>query len=181
MVTTKLRELRTAKGLTIKALAEELGIKESTLSKYERSEREPNIETLIFLANYFDVSVDYLIGKTDCMHEEHQLISDLLGIDERTIVILKGLSRSQTGYGELDFLEAIIQHPQFPNLIAQINSYYVHTKIGWQDVCVPDANGHITTTISAEVMKTSSMQLIQTTFKEIVEGIPYSKHFLDKK
>ena len=63
MTLTRIRELRLEKGLTIKALATELNIKESTLSKYERAEREPSIEALILLSKFFNVSVDYLVGK----------------------------------------------------------------------------------------------------------------------
>ncbi len=61
MILTRIRELRLEKGLTIKVLATELNIKESTLSKYERGEREPSIEALVLLSEFFDVSVDYLV------------------------------------------------------------------------------------------------------------------------
>ena len=181
MILTRIRELRLEKGLTIKALATELNIKESTLSKYERAEREPSIEALILLSDFFNVSIDYLVGKDDCKNTKYQTISDALGIDEKTTEILLQLSITTYNYSSLDYLEAIIQHPQFPALLNQINSYTVNDAQGWHDVPVPDSNGKIVNTISGEVMKASSMQLILTTFKKIVDGIPYSKHFLNKK
>ena len=57
----RLKELRKAKGLSQTQLANELGMIHQTYSNYENEKREPNIATLIKLADYFDVSVDYLI------------------------------------------------------------------------------------------------------------------------
>ena len=57
----RLRELRKEKGLSQTQLANELGMIKQTYSNYENEKREPNIATLIKLADYFDVSVDYLI------------------------------------------------------------------------------------------------------------------------
>jgi transcriptional regulator with XRE-family HTH domain len=57
----KLKELREAKGLTQKQVAEDLSIQQQTYQRYERGRREPRIDMLIKLADCFDVSVDYLI------------------------------------------------------------------------------------------------------------------------
>ncbi|MCT4662936.1 MAG: helix-turn-helix domain-containing protein [Tissierellales bacterium] len=65
MFAKRLRLLRTELGLTQKELADKLNIRNTAISKYELGEREPDIETLAFLSNLFDVSVDYLIGKSD--------------------------------------------------------------------------------------------------------------------
>lgn len=59
----RLKELRKQKGLTLVELGKEVNLANNTLSQYERSVREPNISMLIKLADYFNVSVDYLIGK----------------------------------------------------------------------------------------------------------------------
>ena len=58
----RIKELRKRTGKQQKGVAEELKIPVSTYAGYERNERDPNISTLIKLADYFDVSVDYLIG-----------------------------------------------------------------------------------------------------------------------
>lgn len=181
MLNQRLKQLRSENNLTQAQLAGILGIAKTTLAAYEQGKSEPNIELLIKMADYFCVTVDYLIGKTNCIHEEYQPISDILGIDEKTIDILKGLSGNKAEYSRLDSLEAIIQHPQFSSLMSQINSYILHDEQGWHDAPICDAKGNISNIIPAEVMKASSMQIIQTTFKGIVEGIPYSKHFLNKK
>ncbi|GEP75685.1 helix-turn-helix domain-containing protein [Weissella thailandensis] len=58
----RLKELRKGKGMQQQEAAKELNIPGSTYAGYERGEREPRIDMLIKLADYFDVSVDYLIG-----------------------------------------------------------------------------------------------------------------------
>lgn len=58
----RLKELRKDRKLTQKQLAEDLGIATSTIIKYERGEREPNIQNIKRFAQYFGVSVDYLLG-----------------------------------------------------------------------------------------------------------------------
>lgn len=61
----KLKELRNEKNLTLNKLSEKINISPQVLSRYERGDREPDIKTLITLSDFFGVSVDYLIGRTD--------------------------------------------------------------------------------------------------------------------
>lgn len=62
----RLRELREEKQITQKSLAEILGLSSrSTIANYEQNDREPDYETLIKIAKYFEVSIDYLLGQTD--------------------------------------------------------------------------------------------------------------------
>lgn len=58
----KIRELRLKKGLTMKQLGEILSVAESTISLYERGKRQPDFETLKRIADFFDVSIDYLLS-----------------------------------------------------------------------------------------------------------------------
>lgn len=58
----RLRQVRKSKELTIKEVAEDTGILENLIGKYEREEREPKKETWIKLADYYDVPVAYLMG-----------------------------------------------------------------------------------------------------------------------
>ncbi|MCL2374917.1 MAG: helix-turn-helix domain-containing protein [Firmicutes bacterium] len=57
------KNLRLREKLTQKELAEELQIPQSTISKYEKGQLEANYKTLIKIANYFKISVDYLLGR----------------------------------------------------------------------------------------------------------------------
>jgi len=59
----RLKELRKSKGITQKQMAEHLCMVEQSYQMYEYGKREPNHETTIKLADFFDVSVDYLLGR----------------------------------------------------------------------------------------------------------------------
>lgn len=61
----RLKELRNKKGISQLRLATELNTTQNTISRYETGEREPGIDELIKIADYFNVSVDYLIGRTE--------------------------------------------------------------------------------------------------------------------
>lgn len=61
----KLKELRKTKGKTQKQLSEFLGISQQAYATYELSTRTPPIDIIEKLADYFEVSIDYLLGRTD--------------------------------------------------------------------------------------------------------------------
>lgn len=61
----KLKELRKSKGISQLKLAMDINTSQNTISRYENGEREPGINELIKLADYFNVSVDYLLERTD--------------------------------------------------------------------------------------------------------------------
>ena len=61
----RLRDLRTEKGVTQKQFGELLNVKNFSIYTYEKGRSEPNIDGLIALADFFEVSVDYLVGHTD--------------------------------------------------------------------------------------------------------------------
>ena len=65
MFEDRLKRLRESKGLNMKQAAKELNIQYTTYVGYEKNDREPNSETLIILADFFDCSVDYLVGRTN--------------------------------------------------------------------------------------------------------------------
>lgn len=60
----RIKFLREKKGLTQKDVATKLGLEPAAISKYELDMREPNIEALKKLASIFNVSIDYLLGRT---------------------------------------------------------------------------------------------------------------------
>ena len=61
----RLKELRKSKGVSQLKLALDLNTSQNTISRYETGEREPGIHELIMIADYFNVSLDYLLGRTD--------------------------------------------------------------------------------------------------------------------
>ncbi len=71
---TVLRRLRKQDGLTQSDLGKALGISYSTVSMYERGEREPDFEMLEIIADYFNVSMDYLHNKETKISQDDNVI-----------------------------------------------------------------------------------------------------------
>ena len=68
----RLKSLRLEAGLTQKEIAEQLGISQQGYAYWERGTKKPTQDRLTLLSNYFDVSVDYLLGKSDFKHGDDQ-------------------------------------------------------------------------------------------------------------
>ena len=61
----KLKFLREKKGISQLKLALDLDINQNSISRYENGQRQADYQTLIKFADYFDVSIDYLLERTD--------------------------------------------------------------------------------------------------------------------
>ena len=62
---TRLRELRKSRGYTQVSLQMQTGIEQALLSKFENGERVPPTETLLRLAEFYNVSIDYILCRTN--------------------------------------------------------------------------------------------------------------------
>ncbi|UZQ85079.1 helix-turn-helix domain-containing protein [Thermoclostridium stercorarium] len=65
MLSERIKELRNEKGISQSALANHLGLTQQAIAKWEKGIAEPDSEMLKKIATFFDVSVDYLLGRTD--------------------------------------------------------------------------------------------------------------------
>ncbi|MDE7083399.1 MAG: helix-turn-helix domain-containing protein [Clostridia bacterium] len=61
----KIKELRIEQKISQRELSENLGFSNQTISFWETGQREPDMDTLVKIAKYFNVSADYLLGLTD--------------------------------------------------------------------------------------------------------------------
>lgn len=81
----RLSELREKSGLTQKELSSRLGMARTTFSGYENGTREPDHQTLQKFADYFDVSIDYLLGRTDdkkaILDDQSRSLIDMLELE----------------------------------------------------------------------------------------------------
>lgn len=75
----RLKELRGKRKISQQKLAMDLSISQASISKYEKGIAEPDINMLIRMADYFHVTVDYLLGRTDETSKHH---SEVLSADE---------------------------------------------------------------------------------------------------
>lgn len=77
-----LQDLREDRDISRKDLATVLNISVSTLGMYEQGRREPNIDMLIKIANYFDVSIDFLVGRS-FKNENNEMLTEALHVKNK--------------------------------------------------------------------------------------------------
>ena len=90
----RLRELRKQEKLTQQELADNLGISKSSVNMYERGEREPGLDLLETTANFFDVSVDYLVGKSTEMGKRIRQAREKMLLSQEDLGRPLGLNKS---------------------------------------------------------------------------------------
>ena len=120
----RLKQLRTERKLTQEMLSKESGLTKSSIAMYETGKRKPKIEVLERLADFFNVDLDYLVGKSD-----------------RTTVIAPpapqksdGLSeRDRTANGGPAHASAREMH-QLEKILAEPNLTYNGVAIGAEDI-----------------------------------------------
>ena len=92
----RLKELRVQTKLSQAQLSTRLGYGKSTLGAWELGRTQPGIEGLITLANYFNVTVDYLIGKSDfSVTPQHQNMMEVFPYERQVIKAYRALAPSQ--------------------------------------------------------------------------------------
>lgn len=108
-----LKELRTNLNKTQDEVAFDLGIKKQTYQNYELKKREPDVDMLIKLANYFDVSLDHLIGRQwqnqvgyipdDRKELIRQLIDAPIDLIKEVQIFVNGYNAGKSKQGEVNF------------------------------------------------------------------------------
>ena len=109
-----LRNLRIERGLSQEALGNLIGKTQQSIGKYESGETEPDIQTLIFFADYFQTSVDYILDRTDVRspgmvnkelgfsNEEKRLLSSYNDLDETQQKVILQMLETFGIYGKED-------------------------------------------------------------------------------
>lgn len=90
----KLKELRKEKGITQNKLAHDINLARSTISMYENGLSEPNLEILIQLSKYFNVSTDCLLGLDNSI-EEINLREYKINTVEKILQLIKSSGKSE--------------------------------------------------------------------------------------
>ncbi len=84
MFSEKLRRLRRENGLTQNELGKQLNVSNGTIAMWETGKRQPDLETITQIASFFNVSLDYLLGKNE---QSKQLSDNKPQIKPNTIVV----------------------------------------------------------------------------------------------
>lgn len=111
----RLKELRRRKHISQQALAKAVGSSQSSINSYENDIYEPDINMLIKLANFFDVSIDYLIGNNEVPYAKSADRYMLNEREEKFIKIVREISDDQAAIliqVMREFLKAKESHPK---------------------------------------------------------------------
>ena len=102
----RIRELRKKKNKLQKEVAQDLGIPPNTFNQYENGKREPDLATLSRIANYLDVSVDYLMGVSSSPNPGaslDELIEAIGGQELGEIPMIPVIGTVRAGYGGIAY------------------------------------------------------------------------------
>lgn len=108
----RIKELRLEKGINMAQVAKELNIPYTTYVNYEKGDREPNSEMLVLLANYFNVSVDYLIGRSDLRDQELKLKSPAIADNNVSFPVIGELAAGYEHIAMEDWSGETIEIPE---------------------------------------------------------------------
>lgn len=81
-----LKSLRLQHKISQQQLADIIGTSQQSVNKYENHNTEPDIRTMITLSDYFNTSIDYLVGHTDINHKIEHLSKTDLNDEEKQFV-----------------------------------------------------------------------------------------------
>ena len=138
----RLKDLRVERGLTLEQLAEQTHLSKSALGSYEGDKfKDISHYALIELAKFYEVTVDYLLGRSQTKNHPNADLADLR-LSDAMIELLK------SGLVDNSLLCELATHPDFPRLMADLE-IYVNGVAGKQ---VQGANA-IVDAVSATIMK----------------------------
>ena len=103
-----LLSLRKSHNLTQKEIAEHLGISRQAYANYETGTREPDINTILKIATFFDVSVDYLIGKEQEKKTSSKLISGCFTLTPHETAVISAYREQPEMQPAIDKLLGVI-------------------------------------------------------------------------
>ena len=137
MIGERLKQLRIKNGLKQQELANMFGLSSGTISFYESEQRKPDIDFIVAVAKYFDVSTDYLLGLTNATDKENIDISKVTGLNDFSLTILEQ-SLKETNNAAAEVLDTVIcggDFLRFVNLINDKKEKKPTIDIDWSDIC----------------------------------------------
>ena len=103
----RIKELMHEKGIQQQQMAELLNVSRASIYKYQQGKAEPDIETLIKIADYFDVSLDYLCGRQN----KNLIFADSLSDKKKELInMIKELNDDETLIA-IGFVAKLINKP----------------------------------------------------------------------
>ena len=146
MFEDRLKKLRLEKNINMKQTAQQLGIPYTTYVGYEKNEREPNSEVLILLADFFDCSVDYLVGRSSNRRgtSDDQIESNAEFLPDDKIYKIPVFESVSAGFGAyacsdiVDYIPLFVENPaDVPDMLCiKVTGDSMYPKIEDGDIVV---------------------------------------------
>lgn len=174
MIGDKIKLLREAKGLTQQQITQDpaFGIKQGTLSAYERNAREPNIETIRRIAEYFGVTSDYLIGISEHQTAEYDAVGKVIPLSDDAIDALRGYDAAV-----LSTISSVLSASAATEFFEDLRAYVMACSPGPEDLAelLPMAD-HINRSASAdrvalEMLTSYKRKLLDRALDELCEEL----------
>lgn len=121
--TTRFRELRKLAGFTQNELANKLGVVKSTISMYETGKRQPDFEKLEEISDFFNVNMDYLLGRSNIKSVLNTAASSSNKTNEIKCVCIPVLDRVAAGTS-INMVTDIIDQEQITEEMAATGEYF---------------------------------------------------------
>ena len=153
----RLKDLRVERGLTLEQLEEQVNLSKSALGSYEAKDfKDISHYALIELAKFYEVTVDYLLGRSQTKNHPNADLADLRLSDDM-IELLK------SGRVDNSLLCELAAHPDFPRLMADLEIYV--NGIGGKQVQSANA---IVDAVSATIMKQHNPGLTDPQLRQLI-------------
>lgn len=174
MIGDKIKLLREARGLTQQQISQDpdFGIKQGSLSAYERNAREPNVETIRKIAEYFGVTADYLIGISEHKTAEHDAVGQIIPLSDAAIDSLRTYDDTL-----LATISSVLSASAATEFFEDLRAYVMACSPGPEDLAelLPMAD-HINRSASAdrvalEMLTSYKRKLLDRTLDELCEEL----------
>lgn len=118
----RLFEIRENRGITRQKVADDLGISRASLEYYEKAKRTPDLNTISKISDYFNVSIDYLMGKSDCVSYDLDLqgVCKYFNIDKITAYRLSSLLDSNAKHS--DEIKVLLSSKALKTILSNISA-----------------------------------------------------------
>ena len=153
----RLKDLRVERGLTLEQLAEQTHLSKSALGSYEAEDfKDISHHALIQLAKVYEVTVDYLLGRSKTKNHPNAELADLRLSDDMIELLKSGLMDNS-------LLCELATHPDFPRLMADLEIY-----VNGVAVKQVQAANAIVDTMSATIMKQHNPGLTDSQLRQLI-------------
>ena len=172
-----LRKLIERKKTTIKAVADYIGVSRQAVSQYQDGSTQPNAETVVKIADFFNVTTDYLLtGQNKEVDESLNITCDFTGLSPKAVEkIVSWKSRDNFSRFWCQHLSSIIEAEETETLLFDISKLLGYSK--WEIKSVNEDNP--AQAIEFINLQTAQLWYISKTFTDIIEDIEHNERLKD--